>query len=67
VKWPPAWELSVGRQFCNVKKRVSWQACSVENPSVKGRLYACSSYSETVIITVLRSVARKRLVEIVVE
>jgi hypothetical protein len=31
--------------------------------AVKRRLYVCSSYSETIIITILKSVARIRLVK----
>jgi hypothetical protein len=36
-----------------VKKRVSW-----ESAAVKIRLYVCWSYSETVIITILKSFVR---------
>jgi hypothetical protein len=36
---------------------------SCKNAAIKRRLYVCCSYSETGIITVLKSVARKRLVK----
>jgi hypothetical protein len=39
----------------------------VESSAVKRRLYACCSYTDTVIITVLKSVARKQLVETVID
>jgi hypothetical protein len=41
-----------------VKKRVIWKSAVL-----KRRLYVCCSYSETVIITVIKSVARIRLVK----
>jgi hypothetical protein len=41
-----------------VKKRVSCKSASVERT-----IYMCCSYSETVIINVLKSVARARLVK----
>jgi hypothetical protein len=40
-----------------VKKRVSCKSAAVK------RFYVCCSYSETVIVTVLKSVARIRLVK----
>jgi hypothetical protein len=45
-----------------VKKRVSCKSAAV-----KRRLYVFCSYSETVIITVLKSVARIRLMETVID
>jgi hypothetical protein len=41
---------------------VGWYL-SVESPAVKRKLYTCCSYSETVIISALKSVARVRLVK----
>jgi hypothetical protein len=35
----------------------------VESPAVKKRLYVCCNYSETVIIAVIKSVARIRLLK----
>jgi hypothetical protein len=44
-----------------VKKEVGCKSAAV-----KRRLYVCCSYSDTVTVPVLKSVARKRLVETVI-
>jgi hypothetical protein len=49
-----------------------WQGVQlrVESPAVKRRLYVCCStviFGETVIVPVLKSVARKQLVETVID
>jgi hypothetical protein len=49
-RWQP-FQLRV--EIPSVKKRVSCKIATVK------RLYVCCSYSESVIITVLKSVARK--------
>jgi hypothetical protein len=44
------------------EKRWRYSQLRVKSPAVKRRLYVCRTYSETVIITALKSVARIQLV-----
>jgi hypothetical protein len=46
-----------------VIRKITGETQGFESPAVTRRLYACCSYSETVIITVLKFVARIRLVK----
>jgi hypothetical protein len=63
------WYVQSGYEEENWDNQFSWQLKVwlwrkelVARVAVKGRLYVCSSYSETVIITALKSIARIRLV-----
>jgi hypothetical protein len=46
-----------------VIRKATGETQLVESPNVKRKLYVCCGYSETVIITVLKFVARIRLLK----